>query len=123
MANDPNNIVHLEFGVNDLLEAKKFYSHVLHWKMDLSDELPDYMFVEYDENNPDLSLGISLNDNPKNGSIVFYVRVNDIDPVLSQILDYGGKLILTKTPLPGNRGFIGRFEDPFGNIIGIWSRE
>lgn len=114
-----NDIVHIEFGVTNILRAQQFYQKVFKWKVEDSD-IPDYLFVEFENKSTNLSLGIELSDYPTLRSVVFYINVTNISETLELVLKHGGKVILEKQQLPGNRGFIGKFEDPFGNQIGIW---
>jgi len=123
MSHLPNRIVHLELGVTDLTEAVKFYKQVFPgWKIKRAEHIPDYYFFNYGLDEEVFSGGISLVDQLSSGSIIFYVQVDDIPTTLSTITQAGGKVLLEKSPLPGEEGYIGRFEDPSGNMLGIWSQ-
>ncbi len=117
-----NQIVHIEVGVTDLLNAKKFYKKSFpHWKIEKQDDIPDYYSCEIDNDN--LSMGIRLVDSIEGkGSILFYVNVDDINESIQRITQVGGKVIMEKTYLGEKYGYISRLEDPFGNIIGVWSK-
>ena len=118
---DRNHFVHVEFAVNDLLIAKKFYSRVFSWEITDNPAFPDYLF--FNTGDEEFSGGLSLTQSkPTTGTSVFYINVSDINDKLQVVTENGGKIILEKTTLPGDQGFIGRFEDPFGNILGIWTR-
>ena len=115
-----NQFVHVDISVNDLMLAKKFYSKVFDWKIYEVPDMPDYLLFETGQ----LSGGIGLTqDQPSSGTTVFYINVDDIEDKLKVVTDNGGKIILEKTNLGGDHGFIGRFEDPCGNTIGIWTKD
>jgi len=119
-----NTIVHTEIGVTRLADGAKFYKLVFpHWKLVKSDAIPDHYFVEDTDNN-DLSLGIYLTDEIKDhGSINIYIDVGDIPAAIQRITEAGGRVLMEKTAIGGENGYISRFEDPFGNHIGIWSKD
>ena len=118
-----NHIVHLELGVTNLMDGVKFYKSVFpNWKITKEEGVPDYYFCRDSDDKDNLSLGLGLVENIDGvGSIRFYVNVGDINESIQRITEAGGKVLMEKTKLGGNNGFISRFEDPFGNIIGIWS--
>ena len=117
-----NNIVHLEIGVTSLVEAVKFYKLAFpEWKINKA-PFPDYYFVSNVENGNNLSMGIGLvSEVTDQGSIIFYVDVGDLPEAMQRITNAGGKILIEKTQVDGDNGYISRFEDPFGNRIGIWS--
>ena len=117
-----NDIVHLEIGVTNLTEAVKFYKLAFpDWSIDKA-PFPDYYFAKSANNVSNISIGIGLVEEIiDQGSIIFYIDVGDIPEAMQRITTAGGKILIEKTELGGNNGFISRFEDPFGNRIGIWS--
>ena len=56
-------------------------------------------------------------------ALLIKYRSKDIEVLLIEIEENGGKTVLPKTELPGGHGHIGRFRDPFGNLMGLWSEE
>ncbi|MHA2503837.1 MAG: VOC family protein [Candidatus Kariarchaeaceae archaeon] len=117
-----NSIVHLQIGVPNLPDGVKFYKLAFpEWKIEKA-SFPDYYFVNNEGGRTNLSIGIGLVDEVQpRGNIIFYVDVGDIPAAMQRITEAGGKILIEKTPLSGENGFISRFEDPFGNLIGIWS--
>ena len=49
---------------------------------------------------------------------VVYVAVEDIDAVLSRVVDLGGEVVTPKTA--EGAAFTARFSDPDGNLFGLW---
>ncbi|MCY3413572.1 MAG: VOC family protein [Candidatus Heimdallarchaeota archaeon] len=115
-----NQFVHVDISVTDLLKARKFYSKVFDWKINDAPSMTDYLF--FDTGNIEGGIGLT-HDKPSSGTTIFYVNVENIEAKLQLITELGGKIILERTPLGGNHGYIGRFEDPFGNVIGIWTKD
>ncbi|MFX0095441.1 MAG: VOC family protein [Candidatus Hodarchaeota archaeon] len=119
-----HNFVHIQFQVTDLDEATKFYSNVFEWKISKSPAMENYAFYEIDEEGEQVGGGFFVNGGkPSTGTCVLYINANDIPSKLKLIEEYGGKILMEKTPLPGGHGFVARFEDPFGNALGLWSEE
>ncbi|MFX1255030.1 MAG: VOC family protein [Promethearchaeota archaeon] len=119
-----HNFVHIQLQVTDLDEASKFYSTVFGWKVNRSPAMENYAFFEVDEEGEQMGGGFFLGEGkPSTGTCYLYINAKDIPSKLAIIKQAGGKILLEKTPLPGNNGFIARFEDPFGNALGLWSEE
>jgi predicted enzyme related to lactoylglutathione lyase len=55
------------------------------------------------------------------GSVVYLNGAPDLNAVLERIPPAGGKVLLAKTAIPGNRGFFAYFEDTEGNRVGLHS--
>ncbi len=55
------------------------------------------------------------------GSIVYLNGGNDLNTVLNRITGAGGRVLLEKTEIGGDRGFFAYFEDTEGNRVGLHS--
>jgi len=112
-----NTICHLEIASKDSVTASKFYESLFGWNIS-SPMGEEYIFF-----NPETPPGggISRVDNiTPGGGIVFYVEVDDIDAYLAKAKRLGGKIVKTKTPIPGH-GAYGQFSDLDGNLIGLFT--
>jgi predicted enzyme related to lactoylglutathione lyase len=50
--------------------------------------------------------------------VVVYIAVDDIEAILDNVLELGGRVVMPKTPQgPSFRAY---FEDPSGNLFGLW---
>lgn len=55
------------------------------------------------------------------GSVLYINCGADLNPMLERVVDAGGKVLLPKTEIPGDRGFFAYFEDTEGNRVGLTS--
>ena len=119
-----HNFVHIEIKVTDLGIAKSFYESVFQWKVQLSPDMSNVAFYQIDEEGELVSGAFLLTEKiPEECSIMLYINSRDITKKLDEIKSHDGQIIFSKTELPGGHGFIGRFRDPFGNLLGLWSEE
>ena len=119
-----HNFVHIEIKVTDFDVAKKFYGNLFNWKVYSLPEMNNVAFYRIDEEEEQVGGAFLLTEKiPEESSIMLYINTSDIDEMLNDIEGNGGKTILPKTALPGGHGHIGRFRDPFGNLMGLWSEE
>ena len=119
-----HNFVHIEIKVTDFDVAKKFYETIFHWKVQLSTDMGNVAFYQIDEEGELVSGAFLLAEKiPEESSIMLYINAKDITKKLDEIKSLGGQIVLPRTELPGGHGFIGRFRDPFGNLMGLWSEE
>jgi predicted enzyme related to lactoylglutathione lyase len=122
-------IVHFEIPVDDLEKARAFYGPIFGWK--LQDwPMPDgstYVGVHttaIDEATRDplkpgaINGGIMLK-NDKVSMPVLAIHVPSIDERVKQIEAAGGSVVMPKVDMMG-MGFYAYFQDPSGNIVGLW---
>ncbi|HEX4849663.1 MAG TPA: VOC family protein [Puia sp.] len=55
------------------------------------------------------------------GTVVLLNAGNDLSEVLSRVEEAGGQIVLPKTGLTNNSGFMARFIDCEGNLVGLHS--
>lgn len=58
----------------------------------------------------------------RHGSTLAVFQVNDIGRYLKKAKKLRGRVYQKKGALPAGMGYYGAFKDPFGNIVGLWSR-
>jgi len=119
-----SNFVHVEIGVTDLDLAKSFFEKIFSWKIYSQKGLEDYLIFQIDNSAELMGGGLRLTpERASTGTTILYIKTTDINKSLQEILSMDGKIILEKTQLPASLGYIGRFEDPFGNVFGLWNEE
>lgn len=116
-------VVHFEIGCKDIKAARDFYSKMFGWTyapemptMGMIDNLGPYAAAKTDGIGGHLS---ALGHEPHK-YVTIYVAVPDIGATLAQVAKLGGKTIVPKTEVPG-MGHFAWFEDPQGNVIGLWT--
>lgn len=117
-----HNIVHIQIKVTNLDVAMDFYSKVFNWKVYISPDADYLAIFEIEEDSDFVGGGFLLSDEPpKDNPILLYIYTDDVTKTLEKITKSGGKIVSEKYPLPANHGYAGRFSDPFGNVIGLFS--
>ena len=97
-------------------KLQSFYGKLFGWKIDATNPMK-YGMVEA-VRGQGIPGGIGqLGDKPY-PKVTFYVSTNGIDRSLKQATELGGKVLMTRTELPGGP-ILGMFADPEGNAIGL----
>lgn len=123
-----NPIVHFEIPVDDVERAKKFYEETFGWEIKKFD-MPDgdaYWIVHAAETDKDnmvkkggqINGGMMKRKNPGQ-PFMNYIAVDSIDKFLKTIEAHGGKICLEKQEIGRGMGWIGAFQDPEGNLMGL----
>jgi len=131
MENKQNNInntanitVWFEIVSIDFDRSVTFYETILDVKIDKQDmkDLKMGLFPHDDLNTVSGSIICGMGFKPsENGSIVYLNGGQDLTNVLSKVEDAGGKIVIPKTHLGENVGYIAHFIDTEGNRIGLHS--
>jgi len=112
-----NVLDYVEFAVDDLQQAKAFYTKALGWTF--TDYGGEYAGIQ-DPRNPGQEVG-GLNPQPassRGDGVLALVRTADADEALASVLDAGGRIQVEMHAYPGGRRFT--FADPWGNILGVY---
>ncbi|MBI3619301.1 VOC family protein [Candidatus Peregrinibacteria bacterium] len=123
-----DKVVHFEIPVNDLDEARKFYS-IFGWE--LQDwPMPDgSTYVGVRTVSVDEKTRIPKEPGAINGGImkrtkdvkapVLAINVSSLDEKIKQVEKAGGSLVMPKVEMMG-MGFYAYVQDPSGNVVGLW---
>ncbi len=119
-------IVHFEIPFDDGDRARKFYGEAFGWTLS---EMPEmgYTIVM---TGPVTDSGMPTEPGYINGGMfarndqyptvpVITVDVASIDDALNRIEQLGGSTVLAKQQV-GDMGFAAYFQDPEGNVMGLW---
>lgn len=82
------DICHIEIKVKDMDASRKFYEGLFGWM--ISGKNPDYLFF-----NPHVGVAGAFEKTDKDwldGSVVFYVEVNDIPTILKTARNWAARL-------------------------------
>ena len=111
-----HKICHIEIPTNDKSKSKEFYSKVFDWKIE---EMDDYMVFSPSEG---VGGGFDTKRKPCADGVVLYIEVEEIEKKLKEIEDAGGKIDRPKTKISDEYGYFAIFQDPLGNLLGLWSK-
>ena len=109
-------IVHVEVPVTDLNKAEEFYSKVFGWKVNI---IPQLNYALFETGSPPGG-GFNKVDKVKEGGVLLYIGVDDIEEKLKEIENAGGKTVEKATEIPGF-GWEAKFQDVFGNMLGLYT--
>jgi len=118
-------VVHFEIPVDDPDRATAFYTSAFGWG---ANSMPDmgYTLVSTGPATPDgrpsepghINGGIMRRQDPYKHPIIT-IGVDDIDATLQKVGELGGSTVREKMDV-GGMGFAAYFQDPEGNLIGLW---
>ena len=116
-------ITHFDIPADDLERASKFYAELFGWKIEKVPGPMDYYFIHTTNEKGEQGVGggMAKRDNPQD-RITNYIDVPSIDEYLAKVEKLGGKVILTKTPVPGF-GYLAVCLDTENNAFGLWETE
>lgn len=119
-----NMINWFEIPVKDFERSKKFYENVLACTLETS-EMAGFtmgMFPSYEGRvSGAIVMGEEYEPSHK-GSLVYLNGNPDLQHCLSRIEDAGGKILMPKTQVSPELGFIAFFEDCEGNKVALHSQ-
>ena len=122
-------VVHFEIPAKDIKRASAFYSKAFGWNLI---QFPGFEYwsvitTDSDENGTPKSPGSINGGLGKKGvmapeAVTVTISVPDIDASMASLKGLGGKQVGKKMPV-GDMGWSAYFEDPEGNVIGLWQRK
>jgi uncharacterized protein len=124
-----DKVVHFEIPVKDPMKAQKFYAGAFGWKISA---VPDMEYWLAQTAKTDEKKMMVTETGAINGGImkreghlkhpIITIGVEDIDKAAKKIKEMGGKMVKDKTFVM-NMGWSAYFEDPEGNVIGLWQAQ
>jgi hypothetical protein len=111
----------IEIPSKDATASPKFYETVFGWKIQRSEQMPEYpMFTDPSGN---VGGGFDLRGKPAvAGGVILYISVDSIDAIMPKITSSGGSVATEKTLISAEVGWWASFKDPSGNKIGLYER-
>jgi predicted enzyme related to lactoylglutathione lyase len=119
-------VVHFEIPFDDGDRARGFYREALGWQVE---EMPGMAYTMA-VSGPTTEQGMPSEPGYINGGLfqreagplrgpVIVVDVEAIDATLKRIEELGGTTVVARMPV-GEMGFVAYFQDPEGNVVGLW---
>jgi hypothetical protein len=113
-----HRIIHIDIQSTDIEKSKTFYSELFGWRM--QQWSPDYALFEYPDGSG--GGGISLVGSMPEPCIEIYIEVEDIPATLAKAVAMGAVVEREKSEIGSGMGYLARFRDPCGCMIGLWAR-
>ena len=111
-------ICHVEIPADDVAYSKQFYNEVFGWSFQ-DFPMEQGVYAMYQTRQGGIGGGIMTPPPGMPKSIVNYILVDEIEPILEQIQARGGSVLLPKTQV-ADMGWMAHATDPSGNVIGLW---
>lgn len=109
-------ICHVEFSANDLASAGKFYSDLFGWQVQ---QIPEMHYATFGTGQEPGGGFSQVGEGATAGQTTVYVATDDIDATLAKVEQLGGKILMPQMEIP-NTGWMGLFQDPTGNTVGLF---
>ncbi len=110
---EERRIDYVELQVSDMAATKKFYGGLFGWEF--VDYGPDYASF----NDGRLDGGFAVVDKVSVGAVLLVFYSKDLEALIQQIEEHGGRIVKPTFEFPGGRRF--HFADPSGNELAAWS--
>lgn len=127
MTADENACNFFEISVNDIQRAKKFYEAIFNIKMELvTIQGIEMAMFPYKDGNGKVpgALVKSPDHKPSADGAKIYLNGNpNLDVPLNKIPAAGGTIIMPKTQIDENVGYMGFFVDTEGNVMALHSNK
>jgi uncharacterized protein len=107
----------VEIPTSDLDESIAFYQGLFGWTFN---RLPGNRYAFF-KTPGGIHGALSGDDQPGQGVIVYLEA--DIAATLEKAARLGGRTVVPKTLITAEEGYYGRFADPSGNVLGLWSKD
>jgi predicted enzyme related to lactoylglutathione lyase len=122
----PNTFDWIEIRTHNIEKIAAFYQALFGWKIKNQESAADFPVWIFDTgHHPRLENlrrgGILLRPKSDSVGIVVYIYVEDIDAILERVVELDGKIIHSKAPM--GSGFGAFFQDPDGNMLGLYQEK
>lgn len=107
-------IDYIEFAVNDVAVAKRFYGSAFGWTF--TDYGPDYAGIHGRDHEVG---GFRRDTEVRSGGPLVVLYSEDLERSLAAVRANGGTIVQEPFSFPGGRRF--QFRDPTGNELAVWS--
>lgn len=124
-----DSVVHFEIPAKDVKRAADFYKKAFGWQID---QFPNFEYwslntTEVGKDQRPTTPGAINGGMGKKGemapsAVTVTIGVTDIKESLASVKKLGGKQVGEVQPV-GEMGWSGYFEDPEGNVIGLWQNK
>jgi predicted enzyme related to lactoylglutathione lyase len=114
----PGSLVWFEIPADNIERARKFYSALFGWKIELFPGMPDYWHIDTGGADASPDGGLMKRKQPQQ-PITNFITVESVNKSTAQIEKLGGKVCVPKTAVP-EMGFFAICQDTENNTFAIW---
>ena len=126
MENNANALNWFEIPASDIKRAKTFYENIFGIKMEAPMEMMGMEMVFFPASEGKVSGGLVKSEmhKPSQDGALVYLNANPagMDAVLAKIPNAGGSVVMHKTMINEEIGFMGMFIDSEGNRVALHSQ-
>lgn len=108
----------VELYASDGSKLADFYEQAFGWKIQKDPNMPEY--VMFSDTSGDIAGGFASQVAKANGQM--YLLTDNIEQSLDAVKAAGGKTVKERTPITDEVGFWAQFEDPAGNVMGLFEQ-
>lgn len=120
-----NALSWFEIPVNDFERARRFYSTIFVYEMPVMPMGDSTLgILPYDSAGGGVGGAINKNTSARpslTGTLVYLSAGNDLAPALGRVVPAGGRIVMPKTMVTPEIGYIALMEDTEGNVVGLHS--
>jgi len=119
-----NAINWFEIPAANFTRAVAFYERILAAKLPIQDSFPEMKMAMFPYKAPGVGGSVIEFDKfrPNADGVRIYLNGGeDLAPILARVEAAGGKIVMPKTLIRDDIGYIGLFSDSEGNIVGLHS--
>ena len=113
-----NGICWLELAAPNLDAAVGYYTKLLGWKFQTSEQHGDYAWIEHDKTNVGVGLVGGERGQTMKG-VLTYVTANDLEEATARVAAHGGRVVFGPEAIPGTGEFT-VVSDPDGNQLALF---
>lgn len=112
-----NPVIHFEIGAVDGDRARRFYSDLFEWDIDVD---PSGYGVVRTGSAAGIGGGLMTAPEGRPSWVTFYVGVDDLEKYLARAEQLGGQRVMGPMPV-GDAGAFAMLADPDGNVLGLFT--
>jgi len=114
-----NVICHYEIPSTDFDKSKAFYEGLFGWPIQA---MPEMNYMVFGEAGQGVGGGFNKVEKVNNEGIQVYIEVEDIPASLTKAKELGGEVLMDKTQISPEHGYMAFILDSCGVKVGLWSK-
>ena len=116
-----SRVMHFEIPIDDSDRASQFYADVFGWTISKWGPVDYWTMTTGASGGPGAEGALTPRSEAPDG-VLIYVGVSDVSEALAKVRAAGGEPLTDKRSIPGV-GWMARFRDTEGNVVGLFQEE